>query len=150
MSMQAAWDAQAEEAGEEAEQTRLERRRYLGGWSANGVWVYGVKLVTGKDELEEAARELSGGEPTAYVVLRVAQGGSGDVNAAASLRQLVDHGGYIARPPSAGELEALNRGLDEMGIQHAGLLPGPLSVAVPSSRRGQPPHRRGPAPWCAP
>jgi len=82
--------AQAEEVREEAETIRLERHRHLSGWSADGVWTYEVTLVTAKDELEQAARELSGGEATAYVVLRATQGGSGDVNAAASLRHLVE------------------------------------------------------------
>ena len=70
---------QAEGAREAAENSRLERQRYLSGWSAHGIWTYAATLVTGKDEPERR-------RATAYVVLRMTQGGSGDENAAASLR----------------------------------------------------------------
>ena len=83
------------------------------------VETYGVALVTDEDELAQAARELAGGEPTAYVVVRVSEGGSGDVNRALNLRQLVEREGLLSRPPSVGELEALEVGLDRLGIPHA-------------------------------
>ena len=111
--------AQAETARGEAENIRLERRRGPSGWSRTGVEVYGVALVTGGDELAQAARELAGGEPTAYVVVRVSEGGSGDVNRALNLRQLVEREGLLSRPPTAGELEALEVGLGQLGIPHA-------------------------------
>jgi hypothetical protein len=38
---------------------------------------------------------------------------------ARSLRQIIEAGGYISRPPTAGEREALETGLDAMGIPRA-------------------------------
>lgn len=110
--------AQAEAAREQAETIRLDRERGLSGWSAAGVETYGVTLVTETDELESAARELSGGGPTAYVVLRVSEG-PGNVNRGKSLRQLIESEGLISRAPTTGELAALRKGIDSMGIGRA-------------------------------
>lgn len=105
--------ALADAAREEADTIRLERRRGLSGWSPGMVAVYNATLVTEKDEFARAARELASGELTDYVVLRVAEG-------ADSLRRLIGQAGRIGRAPTAGELEALGKGLDAMGIPHAG------------------------------
>jgi len=46
----------------------------LSGWLPGGVETYTVAPVTDPAEMEQAARELSGGGPTGYVVLRVDEG----------------------------------------------------------------------------
>ena len=112
--------AQAEAAHEEAENIRLERRRGLSGWSAGGVNSYPVALVTEPAEIDLARDQLASGTPTAYVVLRVTGStDSGSVNMADNLRQHIANDGYIARPPTSGEAEALRAGLDKMGIPRA-------------------------------
>lgn len=116
-----AWlEQRAEDAAsqEQAATIRLERQRGLSGWSASGVNTIAVVLVTGEEELYRVARELLAGGPTPYVALRVAEG-EGDVNRAQSLRQIAEHEGYVSRPPSVGEKEALRIGLDAMGVSHA-------------------------------
>jgi hypothetical protein len=105
--------ALAEAAREEAKTIRLERDRGLSGWSPGMVAVYNVSLVTQEDELERAVQELASGQLSDYVILRVAEG-------AASLRHLIGQAGRIGRAPTAGELEALEKGLDAMGIRHVG------------------------------
>jgi hypothetical protein len=112
--------AQAEQAAEEAETIRLERRRGLEGWSANGVNTYPVALVTEPEEIDAARDQLASGGPTACVVLRVTgatEGGS--INMADNLRQRIDRDGYIARAPTTGEAEAIRNGLDKMGVARA-------------------------------
>jgi hypothetical protein len=109
----------AEAAREEAETTRLERRRGLSGWSAHGTETYGVTLVTETDELAQAVTELTGGRPTAYVILRVSESSYDTSNRGLSLRQLIERQGLISRPPTTGEREALETGLDTMGITRA-------------------------------
>jgi hypothetical protein len=87
----------AEAAREEAETTRLERRRGLSGWSAHGTETYGVTLVTETDELSQAATELTSGQPTAYAVPRVTGStDSGSANLALSLRQLIQTESAVA------------------------------------------------------
>jgi hypothetical protein len=113
--------AQAEAAHEETRTLQLERRRGLSGWNAMGVNTYPVVLVTAAGELDQARTELVSGQPTAYVVLRITgatEGGS--ANLALGLRQTIEAEGYISRPPTTGECEALEKGLDAMGIPHAG------------------------------
>ena len=44
---------------------------------------------------------------------------SGSFNQAETLRQTIQAEGYISRPPTTGEREALETGLDAMGIPHA-------------------------------
>ena len=52
--------------------------------------------------------------------MRVSEGGDGhDASRAHSLRQIIEVEGYISRPPTAGEREALEAGLDVMGIPWA-------------------------------
>jgi hypothetical protein len=109
--------AQAEQAREDAETIRLERRRGLEGWSASGVNTYPVALVTEPQEIDIARDQLTGGGPTAYVVLRVTgTSDGGSANLADNLRQRIKVDGYIARAPTAGEAEAIRTGLDKMGI----------------------------------
>jgi hypothetical protein len=114
--------AQAEAAREEAEGIRLERRRHLSGWSGNGVDTYGVALVTEAGELAAALGELTGRDAgrSGYVVVRLAEGQQGhDADRAQDLRRLIETEGYISRPPTIGEREALEIGLDAMGIPRA-------------------------------
>lgn len=100
---------------EQRKQIELERRAHLQGWSARGVNTYGVTLVTEPEELQRAAIEL--GSYSDYVILRVSEQESGaNGNRAQSLRQIIEQQGYLARPPDAGETEALRAGLDAMGI----------------------------------
>jgi hypothetical protein len=115
--------AQAEVANEEAENIRLDRRRYLSGWSGSGVATYGVTLITDAEELARAIDELTkrSNIDSAYVVLRLSEGGDEghDASRAQSLRQLIETEHCISRPPTIGEREALETGLDAMGIPRA-------------------------------
>ncbi len=109
---------QAAAAREQAETTRLDRRRGLSGWSRHGVAMYRVTFVTGEDELCQAAAELASGRPTGYVTFRVSEGGD-DSNRARSIRQLIESDELISRPPDIGELEALEAGLDAVDTPRA-------------------------------
>jgi hypothetical protein len=110
-------NAERDLAREQTGAIQLERRRHLSGWSGHGVDTFGAALVTADDELGQACAELASGRPSAYVVMRVSEGGDGhDVGRAHSLRQIIQAGGYISRPPTTGEREALETGLDAMGI----------------------------------
>jgi hypothetical protein len=102
--------AQRDLAREQENGIRLERLSRLDGWSPGTVSVYGVRLVTDKDEMTRAQAELLGGDPTAYVILRVSENSSGNENRARSLRQLIETGEYLARPPTPGEYQALEEG----------------------------------------
>ena len=107
--------AQAAAAHEEAESIRLERQRHLSGWSGHGIDTFGVTLATTPEELERAAVELGG--HTDYVILRVSEQEHGaNGTSSQSLRQIIEREGYIYRPPTAGEREALEKGLDVVGI----------------------------------
>jgi hypothetical protein len=109
-------------AREQAEQIRLDRRRLLHGWSGHGIDTFGVALVTSAEEMDQAKAELLlGNVPCEYVILRVAESGEkyGNVNRARSLRQIIEAEGSISRPPTAGEREALERGLGTLGIPRA-------------------------------
>jgi hypothetical protein len=102
-------------ADDERQQLAIERRRHLYGWSGHGIDTFGVTLVTTPEELERAAIELGG--YTDYVILRVSEQESGaNGNRANALRQIIEQEGYISRPPTAGEREALETGIDAMGI----------------------------------
>lgn len=112
---------------EQVDQIRLDRRRTLQGWSPNGVAVYRVALVTSAEEMDQAQAELlAGNVPSGYVILRVAESEEkyGNANRALSLRQLIETEHLVARAPDAGEREALETGLDAMGIRWTGN-PGP-------------------------
>jgi len=113
---------QADLAHEQAEQIRLDRRRSLQGWSRGGLATYAVTLVTSAAEMDRARDELVSGAPSDYVVLRVAESDEkyGNVNRAHSLRQLIETEGLVSRAPTVGEREALETGLDTMGVLWAG------------------------------
>ena len=127
--------AEAEVAKEQAESIRLDRRRYMSGWSAHGVDTFKVNLITDADELAGAFDELRQDWYGPYVVIRVDEGGDRghDASRAQSLRQIIEAEGYIARPPTAGEREALETGLDAMGIPQAA-----YGQALPPHQQGQP------------
>lgn len=110
-------NAERDLAVEQTKAIELERRRGLYGWSDN-IETYTVALVTDAPELERAARELAAGRGSDYVILRVSEGGVENMSRANSLRQLVGQG-LVSRPPSAGEREALEKGLADMGITSA-------------------------------
>lgn len=97
-------------AQEQAQSIRLDRQRVLHGWSPHGVEVYGVELVTATAEMADAQEQLTAGGPTDYAILRVNESPYGNANRAHSLRQLIETEGYIARPPTTGEYEALEKG----------------------------------------
>jgi hypothetical protein len=114
--------AEAEEAHERAKTVRLDRQARLYGWSGHGVNSFSVKLVDDPVEIDRARDELSGTSPTSYVVLRVTgYGDEPDTEGGRNLRDLVEKDGYVSRGPTAGEKEALRRGLDDMGIPHSPL-----------------------------
>lgn len=94
---------------EEREGIRLDRLRILNGWTPTGLPVYRVQLVTEPAEMAQAQEQLTGGGPTAYVILRVSEGGS-DVNREHSLRNLIESEHFVTRPPEQGEYEALEAG----------------------------------------
>jgi hypothetical protein len=102
--------AQRDLARQQENGIRLERLSRLDGWTPGTVSVYGVTLVTDKDEMTRAQAGLLGGDPTAYVILRVSENSAGDENRDRNLRQLVGTGGYLARPPTPGEYQALEAG----------------------------------------
>jgi hypothetical protein len=111
--------AQAALAEEQRDQPALERRARLYGWSGHGIDTFGVTLVTTPEELDRASIELGG--YTDYVILRVSEHEHGaNGNRPQSLRQIIDHEGYIARSPTPGEREALEAGIGAMGIPQRG------------------------------
>ena len=109
------------------EERRLERRRPLLGWSPHGVDTYGVALVTDPDEMDRATAELTGGGPTAYVVLRVDDGESTSANRGNDLRVLIEQQALLCRPPTAAEREAVEKGIEALGVKDAAW---PLSGSV--------------------
>jgi hypothetical protein len=111
--------AEAEVSRADAEATRLERCRTLLGWSPGGVETYTVALVTEPAEMEQAARELSSGGPTSYVVLRVDEGEGSSANRGRSLRMLIEDQHFVCRPPTPAEREALEKGFEALGVQTA-------------------------------
>ncbi len=68
--------------------------------------------------MAEAREELTGGGPTGYVILRVAasEEKSGNANRGPRLRQIIKSEGLVSRPPTTGEREALETGLDALDI----------------------------------
>jgi hypothetical protein len=104
-------------AADEREQLALERRARLRGWSGHGIDTFGVTLVTEPEEINGALAQIGG--VSDYVILRVSESEYGNANRANSLRQIIEHEGYISRPPTPGEREALEAGLDSMGIPRA-------------------------------
>jgi hypothetical protein len=119
---QAAADAaQANLALEEAKQIELERRRRLDGWSGHGIDTFTTVLVTTPEEMNQAREELTGGGPTDYVILRVAESDEkyGSANRARRLREIIESETCISRAPTPGEREALEAGLDALSIRRA-------------------------------
>lgn len=111
----------------EAEQRKLERRAELLGWSPGGVTTFTAALVTDLAEMEKAAAELAVHKPgtdgpsSAYVVLRVDEG-VGSEGRARDLRALISQTRFIGRPPTAAEREAVEAGIEVLGIRDSGRL----------------------------
>jgi hypothetical protein len=97
-----------------------------GPFSAPVVTTSGYDTLPFRPAPEQAAHELASGQLAPYVVLRMDEG-------ADSLRRLVGDGAVIARTPSAGELEALEKGLDVMGVPRRLPMPGGIAQ-VPADR----------------
>ena len=100
---------------------RRGRRPKRSGWNAAGAseagheaWWLSTTRTTSptKPSLRGLFKKLAGGQLTKYVVLRVPEG-------ADSLRRLIGQDGYVARRPTTGELEALEKGLEAMDIPRA-------------------------------
>ena len=72
--------------------------------------------------MDRAKKELTGGGPTGYVVLRVDEGEYTSPNRGRSLRMLIEEQRLLCRPPTAAEREALEAGFKALGIRD--LLPG--------------------------
>lgn len=107
-------------ATEQAKTIQLERRRYLDGWSQHGINSFEVAAVTDQGDIAEAGDDLLRGIRGPWVLLRIAEGDNDhNANRAGDLVRLVEREGCLARPPSAGELEALDAGLEAMGIPRA-------------------------------
>ena len=67
-----------------------------------------------------AGRRRAGGQLGAYVLLRISDREPGhDSSRAQSLWQIIKAEGSISRPPTPGEREALEAGLDAMSIPQA-------------------------------
>src|SRR5216683_3347056 len=111
--------ARANLARQQAEQITLERRRALHGWSQHGIDDFTVALVTSAEEMTQARDELTTGDVSDYVILRVSGREHGNANRAQRLRQVIEGEGMIARPPTAGEREALEAGLKALDIPKA-------------------------------
>jgi hypothetical protein len=106
-------------AREQAQQIVLDRRRQLYGWSQHGIADFTVALVTTAEEMTQARDELARGDASDYVILRVTGRAQGNANRAQRLRMVIESEGMIARPPTAGEREALETGLRELDIPKA-------------------------------
>jgi hypothetical protein len=97
-------------AEEEAEGLRLERQSRVQGWTPGMANSYAVRLVTEPAEIAQAAQALTDEGDSEFVLVRV------DGGRAWQLRQLVVNQGILARAPEAGEFEAIERGMQELGI----------------------------------
>jgi hypothetical protein len=98
--------AQKAVADEQAYNLRLDRQRLMYGWTAGMISVYSVGLVTDRAEMERALDELCGGHGSEYAILRVNE----SLQRAHNLREMISLG-EVARPPTVGERDALNRWL---------------------------------------
>ncbi|HEY3958644.1 MAG TPA: hypothetical protein VGM53_35220 [Streptosporangiaceae bacterium] len=131
-------DAASAEAGlarERAEEVRLERHRRLHGWSSHELDTFAAVVVAAPEEMDQARAELTGGGPTSYVIMRVAEGeGTDSANRARRLRQVIESEGFISRMPSAAEREALEKGFITLGIARA-----PKVFEIPRASRGRRP-----------
>jgi len=97
---------------EEANTIRLSRQSRNSGWSPHGVDSFGVVLVTEPAEFAQAQEELAAGGPTNYVVMHV----TSSANGGERLRDIVRRDGFVARIPNEGEVEAIEVGLEALGI----------------------------------
>jgi hypothetical protein len=72
--------------------------------------------------MDRARDELTGGSPSDYVIMRVAENDEkyGNINRAQSLRQLIETEGLVSRARTAGECEALEAGLNALGVPWTG------------------------------
>ena len=91
-----------------------------------GVNTYDVSLITNPGELAEAAEEQARGLPSVYVTIRASS-----TSLANAMQQTIEREGYLSRPPTPGELEAVEKGLDAMGIDRAH-----YGQVTPTPRRG--------------
>lgn len=70
--------------------------------------------------MAEAREELTGGGPAGYFILRVAaseeKSGNANRGLRLRLRQIIKSEGLVSRPPTTGEREALETGLDALDI----------------------------------
>jgi len=96
---------------EKTREQQLTRRSQLQGWSQTGIHTYRVELVLDRAEAEQAIDQLTAGLPSEYVLLRVNHEGVDNSNRAESLRRFIETDGVLARPPTAGEREALEVGV---------------------------------------
>lgn len=78
---------------------------------------HSARLVTDPDEMDRAKAELTGGGPTAYVVLRVDEGESTSPNRGNDLRVLIGQQALLCRPPTAAEREAVEKGIEVLGVK---------------------------------
>jgi len=98
--------AQKAVADEQAYNLRLDRQRRMQGWSPGMINVYSVGLVTDPTEMERARDELIADQGSRYAILRVEE----SLQRAHMLRELIN-AGEIARPPTVGERDGVNRWL---------------------------------------
>lgn len=122
--------AQTDLANEQAYNMRLDRQRQLHGWTMGMVNVYEVELVTDRSEMERARDELLAKRGSEYAILRVKD----SAHLAYQVRELIKHG-YIARPPSSGERDALERWV---ASQHPGgrwIDPPPAPASISTKQR---------------
>jgi hypothetical protein len=105
--------AERDLANEQAYNMRLDRQRLLHGWTPGMVNVYAVELVTDRAEMEQARDQLLARQGSEYAILRIKDG---NINQGHQVRELIKTG-FIARPPTLGESDALNRWL---ASQHPG------------------------------
>lgn len=112
----------AETARAQATERELTRRAELLGWASNGVTTFTTALVTDPAEMEKATAELAVQKPgtdgpsSAYVVLRVDEG-IGSESRARDLRALISQTRFIGRPPTPAEREAVEAGIEVLGLR---------------------------------
>jgi hypothetical protein len=110
--------ARAAALREDADEHRRERHRHLYGWSQARVEAYPVALVTDPEEIDRAARGLVSGHGGGYVILRCTESAYDDNELSAQLlRELVSRDGCVTRLPTDAEREALEAGLESLGVR---------------------------------
>ena len=78
-----------------------------------------MALVIDPAEMEGATAGLTGDGPTGYVILRVDEDDYESVIRGRSLRMLIEREGYVCRPPTVAEREAIEKGFEVLGVQVA-------------------------------